>query len=139
MYHQCLYKRSVRLFELEKDHILTAELYCPVRSFDKEIYIRDTCHKHLSRNEMPCQAFFNKTSLDPIPDELNDFIEIEKIIISKRIIFNKIAIMPGKEEFAKIMGSICNATIEAKNIHKNLPRPADSNGLSVVKLKGNLK
>ena len=33
--HQCLYKCSVRLFEHEKYHILNAELYCPVRSFDE--------------------------------------------------------------------------------------------------------
>ena len=58
-----------RLFEHEK-HILTAELYFPVRSFDEKSYIYDTCHKHLSRNEMPCQAVFNKMSLDPIADEL---------------------------------------------------------------------
>ena len=32
----CLYKRSVRLFYYEKYRILTAELYCPVRSFDKK-------------------------------------------------------------------------------------------------------
>ena len=32
--HQCLYKHSVRLFEHEKYHIPTSELYCPVRTFD---------------------------------------------------------------------------------------------------------
>ena len=53
VYHQCLYKPSVRLFEHEKYHILTAELYCPVRPFDEKTYACDTCHKHLPRNEMP--------------------------------------------------------------------------------------
>ena len=46
--------------------ILSAE------KFDEKIYICDTCHKHLSENEMPCQTVFNKMSLDPIPDELKD-------------------------------------------------------------------
>ena len=50
---QYLHKRNVRLFELEKYHILDAELYCPVRSFDEKIHICSTCHEHLSRNEMP--------------------------------------------------------------------------------------
>ena len=38
---------------------------------------------------MQCQIVFNKVSLDLIPDELNDFKKIEKILISKRIIFKK--------------------------------------------------
>ena len=126
--------RSVRLFEHEK-YILTAEFYCPVRSFDENIYICHTCHKHLSRNEMPCQAVFNKMSLDPILDELKDLKKLEKILISKRIIFKKIAIINGKGEFAKIKRNICNITIEAANTYNILPRPAASNGSIVVKLK----
>ena len=50
--HQCLYKRSVRLFEHEKYHILTAKCYRPVRSFVEKIYVCDTCHKYLARNEI---------------------------------------------------------------------------------------
>ena len=60
------------------DHILTAELYCPLRSFYEKTYICDTCHKRLSRNEMPCQEVFNKMSLDPITDELKDFKKLKK-------------------------------------------------------------
>ena len=56
-----------------------------------------------------------------------------------RIIFQKLAIMHGKGEFAKIKGSICNILIETANIFNNLPIPADSNGLIVVKLKRDLK
>ena len=37
-----------------------------MRSFDEKIYICDTCHKHLSRNEMSCQQVFNKMILDLI-------------------------------------------------------------------------
>ena len=47
--------------------------------------------------------------------------------------------MDGKEEFAKIKGSICNIPIEAAIICNILPRPAYSNGLIDVKLKGDLK
>ena len=65
--HRYLYKRSVRLFEHKKYHILTAELYCAVRSFDEKIYVCDTCHKHLSRHEMSCQAVFNKISYPGVP------------------------------------------------------------------------
>ena len=36
---------------------------------------------------MPCQAVFNKMSLDPIPDELKDFKKLEKKFTSKGTIF----------------------------------------------------
>ena len=72
VYHGCIYKRSARLFEHRKYHILTAALYCPERVFDKKIDICDTCLKHLSRNEMPFQTVFNKVSLDPMTDALKD-------------------------------------------------------------------
>lgn len=96
--HRCLHKRSVRLFEHGKYHILTAELYCLARSIDGKIYIFNTCHNHLSRNKMLFQAVFDRKSLDPIPDELIDFKKIEKIFIYTRIIFKKTKIMHGKGE-----------------------------------------
>ena len=42
-------------------------------------------------------------------------------------------------ENSKIKGSICNIPIESANICNILPRPPDSNGLIVVKLKRELK
>ena len=77
--------------------------------------------------------------LDPIPDELKDLKELEKVLIFKRVLFKKIAIMYGKGEFFKINGSICNILTEAANICNILPRSAVSGGLIVVKLKRNLK
>ena len=77
--------------------------------------------------------------LDPITDKLKDFKKLEKVLISIRIFFKKIAIMHEKGEFSKIKGSICNIPIEAANICNILPRPAVSNGLIVVKLKRDLK
>ena len=86
-----------------------------------------------------CQAVFNRTSLDPIPDELKDLKKLEKILISRGIIFKKIAIMHRKGEFAKSKGSICNIPIETANICNILASHADSNELIVVKLKRDLK
>ena len=45
-----------------------------------------------------------------------DLQNLEKILISKRIIFKKISIMHGKGEFSKVKGNICNIPIEAANI-----------------------
>ena len=74
----------------------------------------------------------NKMVLDPIPDELNHLKRSEKVLLSTRIFFKKIAIMHGKSEFSKIKGSICNIPIEAANSCNVLSKPAVSNGLIVV-------
>ena len=47
--------------------------------------------------------------------------------------------MHGNGKFAKIKGSICNILIEKGNICNILPRPANLNGLIMVKLKWDLK
>ena len=134
-----LYRRTVKLIEHENRYVLTAELYCLVRSFNQKGYICNTCHKHISRNKMSCQAVLSKMSLHLIPDELKDLKNYQKILIFKRIIFKKIAIMHGKGEFEKNKGSICNIPTEAANICNAFPRAVDSNKLIVVKLKQNRK
>ena len=72
--------------------------------------------------------------IDPIPNELKDLKCLEKILISKRILLGKIAIMNGKSKFSET-----KETIELAGICNVLPRPVDSNGLIVVKLKQDLK
>ena len=68
--HRSLYQRGVRLFNYEKYDVITAELYHGVKLFDEKLYICETCHKHLYKNEIPCQAVCNKMALDPTPDQL---------------------------------------------------------------------
>ena len=85
MSHWCLYKHSARLFQHEKYQTLNTQLYYLVRSLDEKTYICDTCHKRLSRNEMPCQEDFNKISLDPVPNELQDL----KIKLKKNLNFQE--------------------------------------------------
>ena len=99
--HRSLYQLSVRLCKHERYSILTPELYHPVKSFDEKLYICETCHKHLNKNEIPCQVVCNKLAVDPIPNELKDFKKIEKLLIPKRILFKKIAIME-KVNFLKL-------------------------------------
>ena len=77
--------------------------------------------------------------VDPIPSEVKDFKKLEKVSISKIILFKKIAMMHGKGEFSKIKGSICNIPIETANVCNIYPRPAVPNGLILVKLKRDLK
>ena len=133
--HRSLYQRSVRLFKPGKYHILTADLYHPVKSYDRKFYVCETCHKHLHKNEIPFQPVSNKMALDPISDELRHLRKLKKVLISKRLLVKKIAIMHGKGEFSKIKESTCNIPEEAANICNILLRPAVSNELIVAELK----
>ena len=36
----------------------------------------ETCHKHLNKSKIPCQAVCNKMAVDPIPSELKDLKKI---------------------------------------------------------------
>ena len=76
--HRSLYQRCVRLCKHEKYDILTPELYHPVKSFDEKLYICETCHKHLDKNEIPCQAVCNKMAVNLIPNELKDFKKVRQ-------------------------------------------------------------
>ena len=66
------------------------------------------------------------------PDELKDLEKLEKVLISKKILFKKIRIIHGKGENSKIKGNICNILKETTNIFNILPRPAVSNGFNLL-------
>ena len=60
---------------------------------------------------------------------------LERLLASTRILFKKVTVMP-KSKSLKIKGSICDIPVTEVNANCNtLPRPADSNGLLIVKLK----
>lgn len=70
------------------------------KSIDENLEcICQTCHKQLHENEILCQAVCNEMTLDPIPIELKDLKEIKKVLISKIVLFKKMAIIQGKGEF----------------------------------------
>ena len=55
----------IRLFNYEKQHSDH-----PAKPFNEKLYICETYHKDLHKNEILCQAVCSKMALDPIPDEL---------------------------------------------------------------------
>ena len=102
-----------------------------LRSFDEKTYICNTCRKHISINEMPYKAVFNKSRVNPVPDELKDFKKLEKILVSIKIILKKkIAIMNLQKPRLMFVISPLRQQIYAIT--------ADSSGLIVVKLKQDL-
>ena len=109
-----------------------------MKSFNQNLYICHTCHKYLYENEILCQAVYNETTLDTTPHELKDLKILVKILISKRILFKKIAIMNRKGEVLKNKGRICKISIDSANICNVLPRSAVFSGLT-FELKRDLK
>ena len=87
--HRCLYRHSVRIFNDQK-YILTSELHDPVSFFNGKIYVFKVWHKQFSKNVI----------LYPIPNKLKDLHRLDKILISKRILFKKIAITHEKGQFS---------------------------------------
>ena len=103
-------------------------------SFDSKEYICITCHSKLKKGKTPTQAVTNKLQIFDLPELDSPLRRLEKIIISKRILFKRITIMP-KGQCPKIKGSICNVPIKADDICNVLPRGMDSNGVVQVALK----
>ena len=78
------------------------------------------------------QAVWNKLEVFMVPEVLSNLNRLERVLISRRILFKKVIAPKGK--FLKLKGSICNVPIDTADIVNVLPRGADSNGLVVVKL-----
>ena len=76
---------------------------------------------------------------DLMPDELGNLKELENALISKRILFKKVATMYRESEFSKIKGRICNISIGTENLWNILPIQAVSNRLINVSLQWNLQ
>ena len=83
------------------------------------------------------QAVSNNLNISFGPDILSNLKRFEWVLISRKILFKKIAIMP-EGLFPKLKGSICNISVNTSDIVNVLPHGADSNGLVVVKLKRKL-
>ena len=83
------------------------------------------------------QAVCNKLNIFPVLEILLNLNRLKRVLISRRILFKKINVMP-KGRFPKLKGSICNISTDSNNIANVLPQGADSNGLLVVKLKRKL-
>ena len=77
----------------------------------------------------------NKQSVEWLSREFRNLRRLETVLVARRILFKKVTVMP-KGQSPKVKGSICNIPVSDIDSNCNsLPRPADSNGVIVVKLK----
>ena len=91
--NRLLYRKSVLEFKKEKYH-LNVCIFTTVKSFNYKLYICNTCHMKIKKNRVSCQAVENNRAVDDIPPELSSLEKLEQILISQRIVFEKIVIMP---------------------------------------------
>ena len=120
-----------------ENYKLTAEMYCNnVLSF---VLALDAYVRNATKNirKIPFQPVLNKLQIFQLPHELRNARRHERVLISRRILFKKITIMP-KGQSPKLKGALCNTPIEMINISDVLPRQADSNGIVLVKPSENL-
>ena len=110
-----------------------------VMSYDGNYYICNTCDKALRNNRMPCQVVANKSFVEYLPKQIQGINKLERLLASRRTLFRKVTVMPQGKSL-KMKGSICNIPVTEVDVNCNtLPRPADSNGLLIVKLKRKLE
>ena len=93
--HRTFYRRSVKKF-LQQSYQNYEIDYVPIVSSDNTCDLCLTCHRHLLKNKTPCQAVCNKLEIADLPQVFQNLRRLEKVLISKRILFKKIAIMHGK-------------------------------------------
>lgn len=127
-----LYKKSVLQLILKRypsQHLFNVQI-----SFDGKIYICNTCHSKAIQGKVPCQATVNNLYVDDVPTELRSLKKLEQIIIARRIVFEKIVVMP-KGQQRKIKGAICNIPVNCDQTCNILPRPPERSGIILLKLK----
>ena len=91
------------------------------------------------KKKTPCQVVSNELDVETAPKQLQNLRKLEKLLISKRILFKKNLIIHRKREFAKIKEKICNISAETDTPCNVLQEPVNSNGLVLVKLKRHLR
>ena len=103
-----------------------------MRSFNgKNLCLRNVLETSLSNNVITSQPVNHNLKKNPIPYKSKDLKCSDKMLISKRILFKKTAIIQGKGNFQKLN--------ELYVMQSFLARPTDSTALIAIRLKRNLR
>ena len=132
--NRCLYRKTVKHFNATKYDQQFNFLYTSlVKSFDSKLYVCITCDQSLMKKKVPCQAVWNKMNVDEMPNEIQELNRLEKVLVSKRILFKKLTFLPRGQQ-PRISGSICNIPVQVNSVTNCLPRETKED-LLFVKLK----
>ena len=133
-----LYRVSVTKCRTEKYPAVIQHIFTDVKSYDNTEYICHTCHVKAMKGKVPCQAVTNKMELYAVPVQLKCLRKLKSVLVSQRIMFEKIVVMPkGKQR--NIYGTVCNIPVNCDTVCRSLPRPPESSGIIMLKLKRKLK
>lgn len=142
--YKLLYKKSVKKFHLEKYRSLPRVLHEKVfegnlihKSVNDDVWICCTCDSNLRARKLPVQAKANGLELDEIPEALRELNSLEARLISQRIPFLKLLILPrGRQK--GINGPVVNAPAKIEKVCNVLPRlPSEAHPVG-IKLKRKL-
>ena len=133
-----LYRVTVTKCKTEKYPTVIQHIFTDVKSYDNTEYICHTCHVKAMKGKFPGQAVTNKMELYAVPMQLKCLRKLESVLVSQRILFGKIVVMPkGKQR--KIYDTVCNILVNCDTLCQSLPRPPESSGIIILKLKTKLK
>ena len=90
--------------------------------------------KKLNANCISFQTVCNLLEVCELSKEFGVIKKPERVPIARRLLFKRISIML-KGQSPKFKSALCNIPIYLLDVCNTLPRPADSNGIVIVKFK----
>lgn len=105
-----MYRRSFSrsIFEI-RENLNGSILFC-VHSHDCELYICLTYDKKIKKNDITDQVIANKLGIEKLPIKFQTIGRLQKVPVSRRILFKKIRVMP-KGQSPMLKRRICNISI----------------------------
>uniref|UniRef100_A0A0L8IC15 DUF6570 domain-containing protein n=1 Tax=Octopus bimaculoides TaxID=37653 RepID=A0A0L8IC15_OCTBM len=107
-----------------------------ILTYDKS-WVCNTCHLSMNHGKVPIQSWINGLGLDVISPALSDPRPLELRLISQRIPFMKVVVLPKGGQKA-IHGSAVNVPSKLQPVVSSLPRLPDTAQAVALKLKRNL-
>ena len=99
VWNRCIYARSVMEFQFNKYNFDLTVIIHKVTKKDTT-YICNTCHSYLKKSHIPAKAVCNRFQIFETPAEIKNLNRLKRILITRRILFKKVTIMP-KGQFQK--------------------------------------
>ena len=84
------------------------------------MHICRTCDPYLKKKKIHPQAVCNKLNIPSVPCESKNLSNLKRMLISRRLLFKKVKIMP-KGCFPKLKDAIYNVPTETNDIVNVLP------------------
>ena len=122
------------LFNRNRFSTISDYVFSLVLLFDGNFYICKTRGKKLNANCISFQTVCNLLEVCELSKEFGFIKKPERVPIARRLLFKRISIM-SKGKSPKFKSALCNIPIYLLDVCNTLPRPADSNGIVIVKLK----